>query len=136
MNYFFNHSREMINQITTGRNSLGRQLTPYARLRAVKGIGTIVAIGRAVETMFGIQMLKYLFMPLPGYLPPIPELVAGILQYFAADTDRKKKAALKKVKYGLKFWVPFSAFGRDLNRLLSGEYSIGDFLFYRKREEK
>jgi len=56
MNYFFNHSREMINQTITGRNSLGRLLTPGGRLRAAKGLGTIVAIGKASKTLFGIEM--------------------------------------------------------------------------------
>jgi len=135
MNYFFNHSREMINQTLTGRNSLGRQLTPYGRLRAVKGLGTIQAVARTFERLTGVLMLKYLFAPVPGYLPPIPELIAGILQYFAADDDKERKKAAKRVKYGLKFWIPFSAFGRDLNKLLSGEYSIGEFLLYKKKEE-
>ena len=136
MNYFFNHSREMINQSLTGRNSLGRLLTPYGRLRALKGMGTIQAIARTAETLFGVEMLKYLFVPLPGYLPPIPALIVGILQYFTADRESDKKKALRNIKRGLKFWIPFSAFGRDLNRLLSGEYSISDFLFYKKPEEK
>jgi len=136
MNYFFNHSREMINQSLTGRNSLGRLLTPYGRLRAMKGMGTIQAIARTAESLFGIEMLKYLFVPWPGYLPPIPALVAGILQYFTADTDKEKRKALRNVKHGLKFWIPFSAFGRDLNKLLSGEYSISDFIFYKKPEKK
>lgn len=135
MNYFFNHSREMINQTLTGRNSLGRLLTPGGRLRAVKGLGTITAIGKASKTLLGIEMLKYLFMPVPGYLPPIPSLIVGMLEFFAADDDRERKRAWVKIKRGLKFWIPFSAFGRDLNKLLSGEYSIGDFLFYRPVEE-
>jgi len=135
MNYFFNHSREMLNQTLTGRNSLGRQLTPYGRLRALKGLGTIQAIARTFESLTGMLMLKYLFAPVPGYLPPIPELIAGILQYFAADDDKEKKKAAKRIKYGLKFWIPFSAFGRDLNNHLSGERSIGEFLFYKKKEE-
>jgi len=136
MNYFFNHSREMINQTTTGRNSLGRLLTPGGRLRAAKGLGTIVAIGKAAKTFFGIEMLKYLFAPLPGYLPPIPELIVGLIQFFAADDDKDRKRAWKRIKYGLKFWIPFSAFGRDLNKLLSGEYSIADFIFYRPKEKE
>lgn len=135
MNYFFNHSREMINQTITGRNSLGRLLTPGGRLRAAKGLGTITAIGKASKTLFGIEMLKYLIIPLPGYLPPIPSLIAGLIQFFAADDDKERKKAWKKIKYGLKFWIPFSAFGRDLNKLLSGEYDIADFLFYRPKEE-
>lgn len=134
MNYFFNHSRECINQSLTGRNSLGRLLTPYGRLRAAKGMGTIVAIGKIMGSVFGLEMLKYLIIPLPSYLPPIPELIAGIIMYFAADTEKEKTKALKRVKYGLKFWIPFSAFGRDFNRLLSGEYSISDFLFYKKKK--
>lgn len=135
MNYFFNHSRECINQSLTGQNSLGRLLTPYGRLRAAKGMGTIVAIGKIMGSVFGLEMLKYLFIPLPSYLPPIPELIAGIIAYFAADTEREKGKALSRIKYGLKFWIPFSAFGRDLNRLLSGEYSISDFLFYKKKRK-
>ena len=135
MNYFFNHSREMINQTITGRNSLGRLLTPGGRLRAVKGLGTIQAIGRASKTLLGVEMLKYLFVPLPRYLPPLPELIIGFIQFFAADDEKARARAWKRVKYGLKFWVPFSAFGRDLNKLLSGEYSLGDFLFYRTEKE-
>lgn len=136
MNYFFNHSREMINQTVTGRNSLGRLLTPGGRLRAAKGLGTIVAIGKAAKGLFGIEMLKYLFAPLPGYLPPVPELIAGLILFFAADDEKERQRAWKRVKYGLKFWIPFSAFGRDLNKLLSGEYSIADFIFYRPKEKK
>ena len=136
MNYFFNHSREMINQSVTGRNGLGRLLTPGGRLRAVKGLGTITAIGKASKTLLGIEMLKYLVAPLPRYLPPIPELIAGLIKFFAADDEKERQRAWKRVMYGLKFWVPFSAFGRDLNKLLSGEYSIGDFLFYKAEEEK
>ena len=136
MNYFFNHGREMINQTVTGRNSLGRLLTPYGRLRALKGIGTIQAIARTTETILGIEMLKYLFVPLPGYLPPIPALVTGILQYFAATDDKQKKIALKKVKRGLKFWIPFSSFARDFNKMISGEFNISDFLLYKKPEKK
>ncbi len=135
MNYFFNHGREMINQIVTGRNSLGRLLTPYGRLRALKGMGTIQAIARTTESILGIEMLKYLFIPLPGYLPPIPALIAGILQYFAASDDRQKKVAMKKIKRGLKFWIPFSAFARDFNKMISGEFSISDFLLYKKPEK-
>lgn len=136
MNYFFNHSREMINQSVTGRNSLGRLLTSGGRLRAAKGLGTIVAIGKAAKALVGVEMLKYLVVPFPSYLPPIPELIFGIIQFMAADDEKERKRAWKRVKYGLKFWIPFSAFGRDLNKLLSGEYSIGDFLFYRPKESK
>lgn len=135
MNYFFNHSREAINQTMTGRNSLGRLLTPGGRLRAVKGLGTIVAIGKASKALFGIEMLKYLILPFPNYLPPVPELIGGIIGVLAADDERERAKALKRLKYGLKFWIPFSAFGRDLNKLLSGEYSIGDFLFYRPKDK-
>jgi len=136
MNYFFNHTQAMFNQTLTGRNSLGRLLTPGGRLRAVKGLGTIIAISRMAKTIFGIEMLKYLFFPMPGYLPPVPELVAGLIQFFAADDDKERKTAWKRIKYGLKFWIPFSMFGKDLNRLLSGEYSISDFLLYKPRKKK
>jgi len=136
MNYFFNHSREMINQTITGRNSLGRLLTPGGRLRAAKGLGTITAIGKASKTLFGIEMLKYLIIPMPGYLPPLPELITGLILFFAADDEKERKRAWKRIKYGLKFWIPFSAFGRDLSKLLSGEYDIADFLFYRPKEKK
>jgi len=81
-------------------------------------------------------MLKYLIIPLPGYLPPLPELISGIILFFAADDDKERKRAWKRIKYGLKFWIPFSAFGRDLNKLLSGEHSISDFLFYKSEEKK
>lgn len=136
MNYFFNHSREMINQSVTGRNSLGRLLTPGGRLRAAKGLGTIQAISKAVEALLGVEMLKYLFLPLPGYMPPIPSLIVGLIQFFGADDDKERKTAWRKVKRGLKFWIPFSAFGRDLNKLLSGEYSVSDFLLYKKEKKK
>jgi len=135
MNYFFNHGRECINQVVTGRNSKGRLLTPGGRLRALKGTGTIVGIAKIGKSVFKLEMLKYLFLPFPGYLPPIVQLTAGILEYLAADDDKERKRAAAKVKYGLKFWIPFSAFLRDANRLFSGEYDIWDFLFYRKKKK-
>lgn len=136
MNYFFNHCRECINQIATGRNSQGRLLTPRARLRTFKGMGTLLAISKALKTVFGITMLKYMFMPAPGYLPPIPELVIGIIQLFVADDDKERKAAKSRIKYACKFWIPFSAAWRDINRLFSGEYDIADYIFYRKEKGK
>ena len=135
MNYFFNHTQAMLNQTLTGRNSLGRLLTPGGRTRAVKGLGTIVAIGKASKTLLGVEMLKYLLIPAPQYLPPIPELVMGFIQYLMADDDKERKRAWGRLKHGLKFWIPFSAFGRDLNKLLSGEYDIADFLFYRPKDK-
>lgn len=138
MNYFFNHMQAMWNQTLTGRNSLGRLLTPDGRYRAVKGLGSIVAISKLGKTIFGVEMLKYLFLPAPTYLPPIPELVAGLTQLISAlieDDDRKVKRAWRRIKYGLSFWIPFSQFGKDLNKLLSGEHSIADFLFYRPKDK-
>ena len=98
-------------------------------------MGTIQAIARTTESLLGIEMLKYLFVPLPGYLPPIPALIAGILQYFAASDERQKKIAMKKIKRGLKFWIPFSSFIRDFNKMISGEFSVSDFLLYKKPEK-
>jgi len=105
-------------------------------MRALKGIGTIVAIGKASKVLFGIEMLKYLFAPIPTYWPPVPALILSLIQFFGADDDKERKRALKEVKRNLTFWIPFSAFGRDLNKLLSGEYSIADFIFYRPKEKK
>jgi len=135
MNYFFNHCRECTNQIFTGRNSQGRLLTPRARLRTFKGMGSLIAISKALKTVFGITMLKYMFMPAPGYLPPIPEFVIGVIQLFAADDDKERKAAISRIKYTAKFWIPFSAAWRDMNRLLSGEYDIADYIFYREKKK-
>ena len=135
MNYFFNHMREAINQTMTGRNSKGRALTPYGRLRAAKGTGSIVAIGKIAQTLFGIQMLKYLFLPAPGYLPPIPEFVVGVTQFIGADDDKERKQALKRIKRSLSILIPYRAAWRDLNKLLSGEYDIWDYLVYRKQKK-
>jgi len=136
MNYYLNHCRECGCQILTGRNSRGRLLPTGGRYRALKGIGSIHAISRVAEGLFGIEMLKYLFMPEPWIMGPIPALAASILQLFFAKNEDEKKKALKELKRNLKFWVPFSAFGRDLHKVFTGEWDISDFLFYKKKESK
>lgn len=139
MNYFFNHSREMINQTLTGRNSLGRLLTPGGRMRAVKGLGTIVAIGKAAKVLVGIEMAKFLITPFPTYLPPIPALILSIIEYLSTlihGDEQRRKSAERTLKYNLKFWIPLSGFGRDLNKFLSGEWNIADLLIYRGQKEK
>lgn len=134
MNYLFNHVRECINQTVTGKNSRGKLLTPGARLRAVKGMGTIAALGKAFEQATNIKTVAFLFAVAPAYLPPIPRLIADILQYFSGDDEQKKRSA-KRIKEDLKFLVPFSVAWKELNKLLSGEYDIWEYLTYQKEKK-
>jgi hypothetical protein len=136
MNYYFNHVREMGSQLLTGRNSKGRLIPGNGRFRALKGIGTISALGRTIEKAFGIAVLKFLLFPdLSRPLSaPIPNFILSLAAYWGADTDREKKKAWKALKNALKFWVPYSLALKDIWEVLSGEQDFSDVIFYKKKE--
>ena len=138
MNYFFNHTRETLNQVLTGMNSKGRLLTPYARLRALKGFGSIQAIGRVAEGLLGIEVLRFLFAPgiMPDSLPPMTAFLVSLIRLFASigGDDKDRERAWKEVKRNFKFWIPFSVSARDLNKALSQEQDISEFIFYKKKD--
>jgi len=134
MNYYFNHCREIGNQVFTGRNSLGRGLSKYGRYRAFKGMGTIVAMGRVAETLLGIEVLKFLVTPLPQGWPPIPAFIISVFNYLRASDDQERKRAWKHLKRNLKFWIPFSSSYRDMNKVLSGESDISELILYKKQK--
>jgi uncharacterized protein YihD (DUF1040 family) len=139
MNYYFNHVREMGTQLLTGRNSRGRLLPGNGRLRAIKGIGTIVAMGSVLEEMFGIHVLKFLLARDLDKLfvldAPIPNFILSLAGYWGAEDDRERKQAWKQLKSALRFWTPYSLAVKDMWELLSGSHDFSDILFYKKDEE-
>jgi hypothetical protein len=139
MNYYFNHVREMGTQMLTGRNSRGRLLPGNGRLRALKGVGTIVAMGSVMEEMFGIHVLKFLLARDLDKLfvldAPIPNFVLSLAAYWGAENDRERKAAWRQLKSALRFWTPYSLAVKDLWELMSGEQDFSDILFYKKEDE-
>jgi hypothetical protein len=137
MNYYFNHVREMGSQLLTGRNSRGRLIPGNGRLRALKGIGTISAMGKVVEDLLGIAVLKFLLFPDMSrpLSAPIPNFILSLAAYWGAENDREKKTALKRLKSALRFWIPYSLALKDMWELLNGEQDFSDLLFYKKEKE-
>ena len=99
-------------------------------------MGTITALGKVVEGMFGIAVLKFLLFPdLSRPLSaPIPNFILSVAAYWGADDDREKKKALKQVKNALKFWSPYGLALKDLWEVLSGEQDFSDVVFYKKKQ--
>jgi hypothetical protein len=135
MNYYFNHVREMTSQMFTGRNSKGRLIPGNGRLRALKGAGTISAMGNMVEQALGISVLKFLLFPdlSRPLAAPIPNFILSVAAYFGAESDEERKKAWKALKHALRFWVPYSLAMKDFWDLLSGEQDFSDVVFYKKR---
>lgn len=135
MNYYFNHTREMASQLITGRNSKGRLIPGAGRLRALKGVGTITAMGKLIEGAFGIAVLKFLLFPdlSQPLSAPIPNFILSVAAYWGADDEKEKKAAWRQVKRALKFWAPYSLAVKDMWEVLSGEQDFDEVLFYKKR---
>ncbi len=135
MNFAMNHTREMISQLTTGRNARGRLIPGAGRLRALKGTGTIVALGKVFEGAFDIAVLKFLLFPdLSNPLSaPIPNFILSVFAYWGADGDDEKRRAWAQLKRALKFWLPYSLAMKDMWELLSGEQDFSDVIFYKKK---
>ncbi|KKN59387.1 hypothetical protein LCGC14_0542220 [marine sediment metagenome] len=138
MNYYFNHIRGMTSQLLTGRNDRGRLIPGNGRLRALKGMGTIVAIGKVIEKALGIAVLKFLFLPdlSKPLSAPIPNFILAVAAYWGADNDKDRKIAWKQLKRAFKFWMPYSLAMKDIWEVLSGEQDFDDVLFYKKKKKK
>lgn len=140
MNYYFNHVREMSTQMYTGRNSRGKLIPGKGRFRAVKGLGTIVAMGSLMEEMLGIHVLKFLITRDIGKLfmldAPIPNFILSLAGYFAADGPDERKKEWKKLKKAMKFWLPYSLAMKDYYEVMSGEQDFSELFFYMKKEGK
>ena len=139
MNYYFNHVRQMMSTMITGRDGRGRLIPGNAKLRVLKGFGTNVALGKIIGDMLGIHVLKFIFARDLTRLfvldSPIPNLIIGLVSYFEADDEEERKKAWSKVKRGLKFYTPYSLALKDFWELFSGEQDFDDVLFYQKENK-
>jgi hypothetical protein len=131
-NYFFKHWREGMIRTFTGETSRGKYIRPVDRLNFLKGQMTILLLTEAVRKTTGLDYERfYLGLgPAPFYLSPLGAVVMGTVRYMTAKTDAQRKRALSSLKYSYKAFIPGSLAWRDLQRFLSGEYNLKQYLFY------
>lgn len=140
MNYFMSHTAEGWHRLLTGRTRVrgdgtgGRLLTPYARLRVVKGMGAVYGMAKLAKTTLGIVMLSALFLPDPtSGGSPLLQLAANMVKIFLG-TSGEKKQAWRDIKRLAVHLMPFSNAIRDIAKL-DEDWTLKDYVFYTENKE-
>ena len=118
-----------------GDGTGGRLLAPYARLRAVKGLGSLTALARTAKVAFGLKMFSSLVFPGPTGWPPALAFLIGVGQGLLGDTEKQRKKGWREAKRSLEIVMPFRNFMKDFARFMESEFSFFDFLFYTEKKE-
>ncbi len=142
MNYFTSLLGEGYHNLLTGRTRVrgngtgGRLLTPYARLRVLKGVAGVYGMARIAKQTLGITMLGALFLPDPSTgLPPLLSLASSMAKLILGfDEPEKKKQAWKDIKKFSVRLLPFSAAVRDIAKV-GDTWTLKDYVFYTNNDE-
>jgi hypothetical protein len=119
-----------------GDGTGGRLLTPYARLRVIKGLGGIYGMARLVESTFGIVMLGALWLPDPtSGLPPLLSLASalGRLVLGYNKPEQRKQAWKDLIKIGKRL-IPLSGATREIAKV-GDDWTLKDYVFYTDNQE-
>lgn len=137
-NYFFKHLRECWIRTFTGETSRGKYVRPVDRINWLKGSMTILGITEGIRATTGLDYKRFYFGlgPAPFYLPPLGQLINGTIRYMTAKSDRQRKQALSTLKYVYKAFVPGSMAWRDLEKFMSSEHNLKQYLFYTEEGEE
>ena len=142
MNYFTSFLAEGYNRLITGRTRVrsdgtgGRLLTPYARLRVIKGMGGIYGMARIAESVFGVAMLGALWMPDPtSGLPPLLSLAVSMARLMLGfNKPEQRKQAWKDLGKTAKRLLPFSNAAREIAKV-GDDWTLKDYVFYTDNDE-
>jgi hypothetical protein len=142
MNYFTSFLAEGYNRLMTGRTRVrsdgtgGRLLTPYARLRTIKGLGGIYGIARIAESVFGVAMLGALWMPDPtSGLPPLLSLAVNMARLVLGfNKPEQRRQAWKDMGKTAKRMLPFSNAAREIAKV-GDDWTLKDYVFYTDNDE-
>jgi len=142
-NYYGVHAREMAQRFSTGRDGSGKVLWDGQRRQAIRGLGLIVGLSRAVESLIGVQMATNL-IPRPGTrMSPVGEFTTGFVDFAygisAGDPALRKEGALK-MKHAGKLMIPLYGGVKEFIEWQQGQKSTRSYLGYpteaQKKKEK
>ena len=134
-NYYGSHLWEAGIRMKHGRDSSGRVLEPYGRVLALRGMGVMLAAGRTLETMFKINIVRFLVMPTPRGAPPAIEFFSGLYSAAFGDDDYERKSGWKRAWDSLKLFVPGRMAAKDAMKVRE-QQSLKPLLFYEQKEKK
>jgi len=132
-NYYGGHVVEMAYRMKHGRDTSGRVLEPRGRAQALKGLGGILAAGKAMEAMLGISILKFVLFPHDDETPPesIPafQVVDGVYKAAFSDDEYERKKSISNASSVLELLIPGKQAYNDVRKLYE-QQDLKSFLFY------
>lgn len=144
MSFYGSHMREGLHRVMTGRESSGRVLWPGQRYQFLKGWGMMYALGRTVESLFGVQMIANI-LPRPGTRQsPIAETLTGAVDMVygkVSNDDAVYQEGLKKFTHGATIMIPLYGGVKEMREWWTGKQTSRRFFAYpteaqRKKEKE
>lgn len=157
MSFYGSHMREMFHRTMTGRESgdvlgsvkvagkeaykgmNGRVLWPGQRWQALKGYGAMYALGRALETLAGVQIVANL-VPRPGTRgSPIAEAIAGSVDMISgamANDEAAYTAGHKRFVHAATLMIPLYGGAKEFIEWRQKKQSNRRFFAYPTKAQK
>jgi len=135
MNYWMLFTREYATRALTGHTGYDENLKipTSARFNALQ---YLILAGTILNTMGYTR--SFLFGTAPTGMPPTAQLVMGLYSYFTTKggsdyAKRKRGEALRDIKSAVLTFIPGYLSIKDGKAFLSGEKSLSEYLFYKKK---
>lgn len=133
MSFYGSHVREMHYRVMAGRATSGKVLWPGQRRQAMWGWGAMYALGKAVEGLFGVQMVTNI-LPRPGTRQsPIAETLTGAVDLIYGKVTGDEAAATEgknKFIHGATLMIPLYGGVKELKEWMEGKQSNRRFFAY------
>lgn len=134
MNYAF-YWREMLTRAFKGKTGWGKPLVGKIglkwRLGALRHIVASLLFVEGVKRAFGLDYRRTALLGvLPAYLSPPAQIVSGLWNYIAADSDWQRKKAVSRILWSVTAFVPGSGAWRDYSQVWEGKKPIRALFFY------
>ena len=143
MNYYTRFLPELIKKAYTGKDVMGRVVPTSERFGIIRLLiltGTLFAIKKASKELTGTTVdYTEQVKPTPLRQAPIAQLGASLIkigQGFTDSNERTRKEGLKELGNTAKIFIPWELAAEDLFKLLKGETTIPETLFYTGRKNK
>jgi hypothetical protein len=143
MNYYTRFLPELIKKAYTRKDVMGRVVPTSERFGIIRLLiltGTLFAIKKASKELTGTTVdYTEQVKPTPLRQAPIAQLGASLIkigQGFTDSNERTRKEGLKELGNTAKIFIPWELAAEDLFKLLKGETTIPETLFYTGRKNK
>lgn len=135
MNYTTKYWREMLHRAYYGKTGWGKSIPVKWRMGALRHVITSLLFVEGTRRALGLDYKRIALLGvLPTYLSPPAQIVTGLYNYVAADSDWQKKKALQRIKWSWKAFVPGSGAWRDFSSVWEGEKPVESLFFYTEKK--